>query len=273
MGVLNVTPDSFSDGGVNSDTSAAVDRGLAMVADGADIIDVGGESTRPGADPVGVGEELERVVPVVAALAAAGNVVSVDTMKPQVASAAVAAGAEIINDVSGLRSSTMMEVAAATGAGVVIMHMRGEPRTMQADTVYGDVVGDVRQYLADQAASAVAAGIDPNRVAVDPGIGFGKSHLQNLELLNRSSDFISLGFPVLIGASRKGFLGTVLAAAGRETVAAERDAATSATVAAAIIAGAAVIRVHDVARAHEVARTTDAIVRGQFEDEETIGGT
>ena len=273
MGVLNVTPDSFSDGGVHANSAAAVARGLAMAAAGADIVDVGGESTKPGADPVGTGEELERVVPVVAELAAAGIVVSVDTMKPEVATAAVAAGAEIINDVGGLRDPAMVEIVAALEAGVVIMHMRGEPRTMQAETAYGDVVDEVRDYLEAQAGKAVAAGIERNRIAIDPGIGFGKSHLQNLEILNRSVDFISQGFPVVIGASRKGFLGSVLAASGRETVAAERDAATSATVTAAIIGGASVVRVHDVARAHEVARTTDAIVRGQFEDRDTIGGT
>lgn len=273
MGVLNVTPDSFSDGGVNADTAAAVTRGLAMASGGADIVDVGGESTRPGADPVKAGLEIERVVPVIAELAAAGVVVSVDTMKPEVAAAAVAAGAEIINDVTGLRNSAMVEAAAALETGVVVMHMRGEPRTMQADTQYADVVAEIKSFLAAQADAAVAAGIDRNRIAIDPGIGFGKSHLQNLELLNRCADFISVGFPVLVGASRKGFLGTVLGATGRETVAAERDAATSATVAAAIVGGAAVVRVHDVARAQEVARTTDAIVRGQFEDKETIGGT
>ena len=273
MGVLNVTPDSFSDGAVNADTAAAVARGLAMAAGGADIIDVGGESTRPGAAPVETGLEIERVVPVIAELAAARVVVSVDTMKPEVAAAAVAAGAEIINDVGGLRDPAMIEVAAALETGVVIMHMRGEPRTMQADTRYEDVVGEIKAYLETQAEAAVAAGIDRKRVAIDPGIGFGKSHLQNLELLNRCADFISAGFPVVVGASRKGFLGTVLQAAGRETVAAERDAATSATVTAAIVGGAAVVRVHDVARAQEVARTTDAIVRGQFEGEETIGGT
>lgn len=273
MGVLNVTPDSFSDGGVSADTATAVARGLAMAAQGADIIDVGGESTRPGAAPVTLEDEIERVIPVIAELAGAGLIVSIDTMKPEVAAAAIAAGAEIINDVGGLRDPAMASTVAEVEAGVVIMHMRGEPRTMQDDTAYDDVVGDVRSYLAAQADAAVAAGIDRKRIAIDPGIGFGKSHLQNLAILDRCHEFVSLRFPVLVGASRKGFLGTVLAAAGRETVAAERDAATSATVAAAIIGGAAVVRVHDVARAHEVARTTDAIVRGQFEEKETIGGT
>lgn len=268
-----MTPDSFSDGGASGDTESAVAAGLAIWASGADIVDVGGESTRPGAEPVGLGEEIERVVPVVADLAAAGAVVSIDTMKPEVAAAAVAAGAELVNDVSGLRDPAMVATVAALDAGVVIMHMRGEPRTMQSAPEYGDVVDDVLRYLDGQARLAEAAGIHQDQIAIDPGIGFGKTHLQNLELLNRAADFISLGFPVLIGASRKGFLGTVLEAAGRKTVAAERDAATSATVAAAVIAGAAVIRVHDVARAVDVARTTDAIVRGQFEDRDSIGGT
>ena len=192
-------------------------------------------------------------------------VVSVDTMKPEVAAAAVAAGAEIVNDVSGLRDEVMIATLAGLEVGVVIMHMRGEPRTMQADTDYSDLFGEVAGYLAQQASAAIRGGVERRRIAIDPGIGFGKSHEHNLELLDRASDFIPMGFPVLVGASRKGFLGTILKAAGVETVAAERDAATSATVAAAIVGGASIIRVHDVARAHQVARVTDAIVRGHFE--------
>lgn len=271
MGVLNVTPDSFSDGDPGLAPAAAVARGLAMWHEGADIIDVGGESTRPGADPVNVAEELERVVPVVTELAAAGVVVSVDTMKPEVAAAAIAAGAQAVNDVSGLRDPAMIATVATTGAGAVIMHMRGDPRTMQADTDYADVVAEVANYLAARAAQAAGAGVEASRICLDPGIGFGKSHMQNLEILNQCGAFATLGYPVLIGASRKGFLGSVLRAAGLETVAAERDPATAATVAAAIIGGAAVVRVHDVALALQVGRTTDAIVRGQFESRETIG--
>jgi dihydropteroate synthase len=273
MGILNVTPDSFSDGGVDATTAAAIARGLRLADDGADIVDVGGESTRPGATPLGETEELERVLPVVAALAAAGAVVSVDTMKPAVARAALTAGAEIINDVGGLRDADMRSVVAEFGCGVVIMHMRGNPLTMQSDTSYDDVVAEVAAYLETQCAAAVAAGIGPDRVCIDPGIGFGKSPAQNLAILDRLEEFFSLGYPVLIGASRKGFLGGILAAAGRETVAAEREPATGATTAAGIIAGAAVIRVHDVASALQVGRTTDAIVRGLFESRESIGRT
>lgn len=273
MGVLNVTPDSFSDGGADDDTADAITRGIELWQAGADIVDVGGESTRPGAEPVSVDEEIARVVPVVAALAQEGIVISIDTMKPAVAVAAVAAGAEIINDVGGMRSADMVAAAATAAAGVVIMHMRGEPRTMQFDTEYSDVVTEVGQYLIAQAAAAIAGGIARDHICIDPGIGFGKSHLQNLEVLDRSSAFISAGFPVMIGASRKGFLGAVMTAAGRETVAAERDPATAATVATAIVGGASVVRVHDVALTLQVARATDAIVRGHFEDEGKIGRT
>lgn len=264
MGVLNVTPDSFSEGGVAGDTASAVARGLALWNAGADIIDVGGESTRPGSEPVSADEEMVRVLPVVAELNASGIIVSVDTMKPEVAAAAVAAGADVINDVSGLRDPAMAEVAAALEVGVVIMHMRGEPRTMQSDTAYDDVVADVAGYLQAQAALAMAAGIARDRICLDPGIGFGKSHVQNLQLLDNVGAFVDLGFPVMIGASRKGFLGSILAAAGYQTIAAERDFATAATVCAAISGGAAVVRVHDVPGTLQAARTTDAIVRGQF---------
>ena len=244
-----------------------------MWNDGADIVDVGGESTRPGATPVRLETELARIVPVVTELAAAGVVVSVDTMKSEVAAAALDAGAEVVNDVGGLRDPHMAEVVAASGAAVVIMHMRGDPETMRLDMNYDDVVGEVRTYLAGRAEAAVAAGVAPKSICLDPGIGFGKSHIHNLEILDRIDEFISLGFPVLVGASRKGFLGTVLEAAGLETVAAQRDSATAATVAAAIFSGAAVVRVHDVAGSLQVARTADAIVRGHFEGRESIGRT
>lgn len=273
MGVLNVTPDSFSDGGTTPDAGSAVARGVAMAAAGADIVDVGGESTRPGAEPVSVGDEIERVLPVVAELTARDITVSIDTMKPEVAAAAVAAGAEVINDVGGLRDPAMIEVAAELSVGVVIMHMRGEPRTMQSDTVYEDVVAEIAAYLSSQAGAAMAAGIEPKRICIDPGIGFGKSHGQNLQLLDEVGSFVELGFPVMIGASRKGFLGSILEASGYPTTAAERDFATAATVSAAIGGGAAVVRVHEVAGALQVARTTDAIVRGQFENWGNIGRT
>lgn len=273
MGVLNVTPDSFSDGGATADAASAVASGVAMAAAGADIIDVGGESTRPGAEPVDAGDEIERVLPVIAELTARDITVSIDTMKPEVAAAAVAAGAEVINDVGGLRDPGMAEMAASLGVGVVIMHMRGEPRTMQTDTVYDDVVAEVSAYLAAQAEMAIAAGIERHRICIDPGIGFGKSHRQNLQLLDDVAALVDLGFPVMIGASRKGFLGSILEASGVQSAAAERDFATAATVSAAISGGAAVVRVHEVAGALQVARTTDAIVRGQFENWGNIGRT
>jgi len=265
MGVLNVTPDSFSDGGTDASTAAAIARGLALASAGADIVDVGGESTRPDASQVAADEEIDRVLAVVAALADAGVVVSIDTMKPEVAAAAVGAGAEIVNDVGGLRDEGMVAAVADTTCGVVIMHMRGDPRTMQSDTEYEDVVTDVAGFLEVQAATAVAGGVDRARICIDPGIGFGKSHLQNLEILDRAAEFSFLGLPVMIGASRKGFLGSVLRASGLETVAVERDPASSATVAAAIFAGASVVRVHEVAASLQVARVADAIVRGAFE--------
>lgn len=273
MGVLNVTPDSFSDGGLDDDSTGAVGRAIEMWKAGADIIDVGGESTRPGAGPVDAAEEIERVAPIVAELAAADIVVSIDTMKPAVAAAAVAAGAQIVNDIGGLRDPEMVELVADVDAGVVVMHMRGEPRTMQADTTYDDVVEDVAGYLEAQAQLAIDSGIDRSRICLDPGVGFGKSHVQNLELLNRVSRFVETGFPVLIGASRKAFLGSILDAAGYKTAPFERDFATAATVSAAVLGGAAVVRVHNVAAALQVARTTDAIVRGQLEGRGDIGRT
>jgi dihydropteroate synthase len=273
MGVLNVTPDSFSDGGLDSDSAAAIARAMELWHAGADIVDIGGESTRPGADPVDARHEIDRVVPVVSELTSAGAVVSIDTMKPAVAAAAVGAGAEIVNDVGGLRDPAMLEVVAELDVGVVIMHMRGEPRTMQSDTTYDDVVEDVAVYLEERAQLAIDAGIDRNRICLDPGIGFGKSHLQNLDLLNNVSRYVNVGFPVLIGASRKAFLGSILKAAGFATEPAERDSATAATISAAVLGGAAVVRVHDVGGALQVARTTDAIVRGRLESRDTIGRT
>lgn len=273
MGVLNVTPDSFSDGGRDVGAAAATARAFQMWEGGADIIDIGGESTRPGANPVDAPAEIDRVVPVVSELAAAGVVVSIDTMKPAVAAAAVGAGAVIVNDVGGLRDPAMIELVAGLDVGVVIMHMRGEPRTMQSDTTYDDVVEDVARYLEGRAQQAIDGGIDRSRICLDPGIGFGKSHLQNLDLLNNVSRYVDIGFPVLIGASRKAFLGTILKAAGFATEPADRDFATAATVSAAVLGGAAIIRVHDVAGALQVARTMDAIVRGQLESRDTIGRT
>jgi dihydropteroate synthase len=242
MGILNVTPDSFSDGGHFLDPTAAVRRGRQMRAEGADWIDVGGESTRPGADPVAEAEELRRVLPVIEALAADGPT-SVDTTKPAVARAAVAAGATLINDVS----ASLQGVAAETGAGWVAMHRRGDPRTMQRAPRYDDVVGTVREFLAERASAAEAAGVTD--VWIDPGIGFGKTAAHNLELLRRLPELVDLGWPVLIGTSRKTFLGKLLAAsdgAGEPVDVEDRLAGSIATATWSMVAGARMVRVHDV---------------------------
>lgn len=261
MGVLNVTPDSFSDGGAWGDVDAAIAHGRALAGAGADLIDVGGESTRPGALDVTVGEEIRRVVPVIEALAGEGITVSVDTSKADVARAAVGAGAEVVNDVTALASQDMAALCAEAGVGVVLMHMLGTPRTMQENPRYNDVVDEVGRFLGDRAAAAITSGIEGDRIVIDPGIGFGKTVDHNLELLARLESLAVGSYPVLVGASRKRFLGSVLRRAGRETEPAERDAATAAAVVAAILGGAAVVRVHDVAATVDAARVADAIVR------------
>ncbi len=266
MGVLNVTPDSFSDGGAfatvaGTDHQAAIAHGLALWNCGADIVDVGGESTRPGAAGVSVDEEISRVVPVVAGLIAADVIVSIDTSKPEVASAALTAGASVVNDVTAFGHPDMARVCAEGGAGVVLMHMKGSPGTMQNGPTYGDVVDEVGDYLVRRAKAAVAAGIPPERICIDPGLGFGKTFDHNLELLARLGELVGRGFPVLVGASRKRFLGAILESAGFSTEARERDPATAATVALAVAAGAAAVRVHDVRSAVQSARIADAIVR------------
>lgn len=260
MGILNVTPDSFSDGGAIESVDHAIEVGLAMVGDGAAIVDVGGESTRPYASPVPVDEELARTVPVVAGLAREGAVVSIDTSKPEVARACLAAGAAIVNDVTGLADSAMRAVCADTGCGVVIMHMQGTPATMQDDPRYDDVVEDVARFLDERAREAVASGVSPASIVVDPGIGFGKFLAHNLDLIRSVGRLTRIGFPVLIGTSRKGFLGTILEPIRGHTEAAERDGATAATVAAAVLAGAAIVRVHDVRLGVDVATTAKAMV-------------
>lgn len=267
MGVLNVTPDSFSDGGRLGDVGAAVAEGLRLWGDGADIVDVGGESTRPGARPVAAAEEAERVVPVVRRLVEEGVVVSVDTSKPVVAEAALAAGAEVVNDISAFRDPDMARVCAAAGAGVVLMHMRGTPADMQDDPRYDDVVAEVAAALASAAATAAAAGIEPVRIAIDPGIGFGKTYADNLALLAGLGRFVASGHPVVVGASRKRFLGWILERAGHPAPPAGRDAATGATTVRAVDAGVAVVRVHNVASALQVARTADAIVRSRSDEQ------
>ena len=256
MGVLNVTPDSFSDGGRHSSAPEAVEHGLEMMDHGADMIDVGGESTRPGAQPVALAEELERVLPVVEGLVGSSVPVSIDTRTPEVARAALAAGAVVVNDVSGLTNPAMMAPVAEASAGAVIMHMQGSPPTMQDSPEYDDVVEEVRSFLLQQAEAAEAAGIDRNRIAIDPGIGFGKTFQHNMELLRNLSRFVDTGYPVLLGTSRKGFLGKIVGDSGP---AAGRDPATGATVALAVREGVAIVRVHNVSMAADIARTVEAI--------------
>jgi dihydropteroate synthase len=240
MGVLNVTPDSFSDGGRWFSPEAAVAHGLEMVAEGADVVDVGGESTRPGAEPVGEVEERDRVVDVVASLAPRVRV-SIDTRKRSVAEAAVAAGATLVNDVS----ASLWPVAAEAGVGWVAMHMRGEPRTMQAAAHYDDVVGEVRRFLVDRAETARAAGV--GEVWIDPGIGFAKTATDNLALLRHLSELVATGFPVLVGTSRKSFLGRLLGPSPDEPAPVDdRLEGSLATATWAMAQGAAMVRVHDV---------------------------
>ncbi len=259
MGVVNATPDSFSDGGKFSSVAAAIEHGRSLVASGADIVDVGGESTRPGADPVSVEEELERTIPVVEALADDGFIVSIDTMKPSVAEAGLSAGAVIVNDVGGMGDVGMRSVAAERGAGVVVMHMLGTPRTMQDNPTYGDVVTEVGWFLADRSNAAIAAGVSPEAIVVDPGIGFGKTIEHNLALLNRLGEIAQAGFPVMVGSSRKAFLGKITGHARPE----DRDLASGVAVAAAIARGAVVLRVHNAAICLEAAKVAWAIVRGE----------
>lgn len=261
MGIVNVTPDSFSDGGLYTDSRRAVAHGMELWEQGADILDVGGESTRPGAEPVSADEEIGRVMPVVAELVERGAVVSLDTMKAEVAAAAVSAGVHIVNDITALGDPGMGAVCAGSGVGVVLMHMQGTPQTMQIDPHYDDVVADVLGYLEGRARFAVDSGIGRDRIVVDPGIGFGKEFHHNIELLHATARLTASGFPVLIGTSRKGFLGAIMRDAGFETVGPGRDVATAATVALAIAGGAAIVRVHNVGHGVQAARTADAIVR------------
>ncbi len=246
MGVVNVTPDSFSDGGLFLDADAAVQHGLQLVDEGADILDVGGESTRPGAEPVSEEEERQRVLPVVERLAQdAGARLSIDTTKLAVARAALAAGATLVNDVSAFRFDPgMAALVAETGAGCCLMHMLGEPRTMQQDPRYDDVVSDVKAFLEERLAFAVSEGIDEQRVWLDPGLGFGKTVEHNLELLRRLDEIVAIGRPVVVGTSRKSFLGKLVG--GRDER--ERLPGTIATNVLALERGASVFRVHDVAQ-------------------------
>lgn len=243
MGIVNVTPDSFSDGGRFLASEAAIAHARKLMAQGADILDIGGESTRPGAAPVDEAEELDRVIPVVKALAAEGAVVSIDTMKPTVARAAVAAGACIWNDVSALAAPDAVQAAAELGCEVVLMHMRGEPRTMQDNPSYEDVVAEVEAHLLDRAEAAASGGVARERIWLDPGVGFGKTPAHNLALIAALPRFVALGYPVLLGASRKRFI------AALDPGGVEPEQRLGGSIAAALEgarAGVAAVRVHDV---------------------------
>jgi dihydropteroate synthase len=244
MGILNVTPDSFSDGGLYFDTDKAIERGLKMIGEGADIVDIGGESTRPGSRNIDEAEEKERVLPVIKGLKSrADALISIDTTKPEVAREAIALGAGMINDVSMLRhGAELAEVAAETGVDLVLMHSRKTPKDMQVDIVYDDVVRDVIQELKEAVQRAEAAGVNSIQIWLDPGIGFAKTVEHNLELLARLPELATLGFPVLVGPSRKSFIGKI---SGNEV--ADRLGGSAAAVAAAVMGGAMAVRVHDVA--------------------------
>jgi dihydropteroate synthase len=247
MGVVNVTPDSFSDGGLFFDADAAVEHGERLAAEGAHLLDVGGESTRPGSEGVPEEEELGRVLPVVERLAAAGHAVSIDTAKPGVARSALAAGAELVNDVTAFRDPEMAGVVAQAGARCCLMHMLGEPRTMQQDPRYEDVVDDVKGFLEERLRFAVSEGVAEERVWLDPGIGFGKTVAHNLELLRRLDEIVAIGRPVVVGTSRKSFLGKLTGGRAED----ERLPGTIATSVLALERGAAVFRVHDVAQVRD----------------------
>ena len=256
MGIVNVTPDSFSDGGLHADTGAAVAHARALLQAGADILDIGGESTRPGAQPVSLDEELHRVIPVIEALAGEGVPLSIDTYKPEVMRAAVAAGASLINDVFALRQPGALEAAAQTSAAVCLMHMQGTPQTMQADPHYADVVTEVTGFLAQRVAACEAAGIDRHRIVVDPGFGFGKSTAHNIALLRGlGSIVLGTGQPLLAGLSRKSVLGRITA---REQ-AADRVAGSVASALIAVQNGARLLRVHDVAATLDMVRVWQAL--------------
>jgi dihydropteroate synthase len=258
MGILNVTPDSFSDGNRYASVDAALERAKAIAAEGAAIIDVGGESTRPGAAAVDEAVEIARVVPVIEGIAAASDIaISIDTSKPKVMAAAVAAGACIVNDVYALRAPGARSWAAASDVGVCLMHMQGEPRTMQDSPHYDDVVGEVCEFLVRERAACIEAGIAPEAIALDPGIGFGKGLAHNLTLLKELSRFAALGAPLLVGVSRKSFVGRVL---GRSVD--ERLSGGLGLAALAVIKGARIVRTHDVAATCDAIGMVSAVLQG-----------
>jgi dihydropteroate synthase len=259
MGILNITPDSFSDGGRYLDPDQALRHGLEMVEQGADLLDVGGESTRPGSDPVSAEEEWRRVGPVMRDLAAKLDVpLSVDTMKPEVAGKAIEAGASIVNDVSGLREPAMVHLVARSRVGAVVMHMLGNPKTMQTHPEYADVVTEVRSFLTQRIRVLEAAGVATDAVAVDPGVGFGKTQEHNLALLQHLDRIVALGHPVVVGVSRKSFIERL---GGGEP--GERLPGSIAAATLAVARGAHVVRVHDVRETVRAMRVADAVLRGE----------
>jgi dihydropteroate synthase len=269
MGVVNVTPDSFSDGGLWLNPDAAAARGRELVRQGAAILDIGGESTRPGADPVCEQEELRRVVPVLERLSGVAARMSIDTSKAAVAAAALDAGAEIVNDVTALRGDAALAgLVAERGCDVCLMHMLGEPRTMQADPRYGDVVAEVKAFLAERIAFAVAAGVAEERIWIDPGIGFGKTIDHNLELLRRLDELLELGRPIVVGTSRKSFIGRIT---GRDVH--ERVPGTIATNVLALERGASIFRVHDVAEMRQALAVATATLSGRWNPAKTTSAT
>ena len=258
MGIVNVTPDSFSDGGRFLEPSAALEHARRLIDEGADILDIGGESTRPGSAAIPESEEIARVVPVLEALRTSGVVLSVDTSKPGVMRAALDAGAAIVNDVCALQAPGALDAVAASDCGVVLMHMQGSPRTMQLNPHYTDVVGEVRDFLRGRIAAATARGVTAARIAVDPGFGFGKTVEHNFELLGQLAALTKLGVPVLAGVSRKGMLGAVT---GRAV--GDRTAASVAATVVAVERGARIVRVHDVAATRDALRVWAATRKGE----------
>ena len=261
MGILNVTPDSFSDGAKFFDLEAAIKHGMGMAGEGADIIDVGGESTRPGADPVSADEEIQRTVPVIRELAKRIDIpLSIDTTKADVARRALDAGAEIVNDISALRADPeMVDVAVSYQAPVVLMHMLGSPKTMQQDICYDSIIEDIMDFLKERIDFAINNGVERNKIIIDPGIGFGKSvGNDNFEIIREMRSFASLGLPVLVGPSRKAFIGRLL-----DAEVDERDIGTLATVSIAIHNGANIVRVHNVAQTKMAVKVADSVIRAK----------
>jgi dihydropteroate synthase len=256
MGIVNVTPDSFSDGGKYSSVDLAVEHALQLIVEGADILDIGGESTRPGADPVGLEEELRRVIPVIEALSKVTTVpISIDTYKPEVMRAAIQAGADIVNDICALREDGALEIVANSNAGVCLMHMQGIPQTMQINPQYTDVVVEVKQFLADRVKACLAHGIARERIMLDPGFGFGKTTAHNVALIQHLSSFVELGFPLLVGLSRKSVLGRI--AGGDEQ---QRLHAGLAASVISVMKGAKIVRVHDVKATVDALKVVSAVM-------------